>query len=81
MEKYLNEEELDIRELKKVLRKAVIANSIVPIFVGSALKNKGIQFLLDAITAYLPSPLDVPAIEGSEPRNEENKISYIKSVL
>ena len=74
MEKYLKEEELDIRELKKVLRKAVIANKIVPIFVGSALKNKGVQFLLDAITAYLPSPLDVPPIEGHEPRNEEKKI-------
>jgi len=74
MEKYLNGEELDIISLKKVLRSAVIANNIVPIFVGSALKNKGIQFLLDAITAYLPSPLDVPSIEGNEPRNEENKI-------
>ncbi len=74
MEKYLNGEDLDIVKLKKILRKIVIDNKIVPIFVGSALKNKGVQFLLDAITAYLPSPLDVPAIEGSEPRNEENKI-------
>ena len=74
MEKYLNGEELDIIELKKILRKAVIANKIVPIFVGSALKNKGVQFLLNAITAYLPSPLDVPAIEGTAPRDEETKI-------
>ena len=72
MEKYLGGEEPDIIDLKKVLRKAVIDNKIVPVFVGSALKNKGVQFLLDAITAYLPSPLDVPPIEGNEPRNEEN---------
>jgi len=75
MEKYLNEEELDILELKKALRKGVIANKIVPIFVGSALKNKGVQFLLDAITAYLPSPLDVPPIEGNDPRDEEKIIA------
>lgn len=74
MEKYLGGEEPDMVEIKKVLRKAVIDNKIVPVFVGSALKNKGVQFLLDAITAYLPSPLDVPAIEGNEPRNEDNKI-------
>ena len=72
MEKYLGGQEPDIIDLKKVLRKAVIDNKIVPVFVGSALKNKGVQFLLDAITAYLPSPLDVPPIEGNEPRNEEN---------
>ena len=75
MEKYLAGEELDIIEVKKILRKAVIDNKIVPIFVGSALKNKGVQFLLDAITSYLPSPLDVPGIEGKYPRDEENKIA------
>lgn len=74
MEKYLNGEEPSIGELKTVLRKAVINNKIVPVLCGSALKNKGVQFLLDAIVAYLPSPLDVPPIEGNEPRNEENKI-------
>ncbi|PLX25714.1 elongation factor G [Candidatus Parcubacteria bacterium] len=74
MEKYLNGEELDILEIKKVLRKAVIDNKLVPVFVGSALKNKGVQFLLDAITAYLPSPLDVPEITGTDPDDEEVKI-------
>ncbi len=74
MEKYLNGEEIDILDLKKVLRKAVIAGKLVPVLCGSALKNKGVQFLLDAITAYLPSPLDVPELEGTEPRNEEHKI-------
>lgn len=74
MEKYLNGEEIDILDLKKTLRQAVISGKLVPVLCGSALKNKGVQFLLDAITAYLPSPLDVPDIEGTEPRNEENKI-------
>ncbi len=74
MEKYLNGEELEILDLKKVLRKATISGKLVPVLCGSALKNKGVQFLLDAITAYLPSPLDVPEIEGTEPRNEEHKI-------
>lgn len=75
MEKYLGGEEPAIEDLKKTLRKAVIGNHIVPVFVGSALKNKGVQFLLDAIVAYLPSPLDVPDMVGHEPRNEENKIT------
>ncbi|MDP2812399.1 MAG: elongation factor G [bacterium] len=74
LEKYLNGEEPDIISLKKVLRQAVIANKLVPILCGSALKNKGVQFLLDAIVALLPSPLDLPEVEGHEPDNEENKI-------
>ncbi|MBU1203358.1 elongation factor G [Patescibacteria group bacterium] len=77
MEKYLGGEEPAIEDLKKVLRQAVIGNKIVPVFVGSALKNKGVQFLLDAIVAYLPSPLDVPEIVGHEPRNEENHITVL----
>jgi len=74
LEKYLNGEEPDIISLKKVLRQAVIANKLIPILCGSALKNKGVQFLLDAIVALLPSPLDLPEVEGHEPDNEENKI-------
>jgi elongation factor G len=74
MEKYLNGQEPDLVELKKVLRQAVVHNKLVPILCGSALKNKGVQFLLDAVTAYLPSPLDLPEVEGHEPRHEENKI-------
>jgi elongation factor G len=74
MEKYLNGEEIAILDLKKVLRQATITGKLVPVLCGSALKNKGVQFLLDAITAYLPSPLDVPELEGTEPRNEEHKI-------
>lgn len=74
MEKYLNGQEPEINEIKKAMRQAVVTNKLVPVFCGSALKNKGVQFLLDAVTAYLPSPLDVPEIEGHEPRNDENKI-------
>ena len=75
LEKYLGGEEPAINDLKKVLRKAVIDNKLVPVLVGSALKNKGVQFLLDAIVAYLPSPIELPPIEGTEPRNEEHKIT------
>jgi len=74
MEKYLAGEEIAIPELKATLRKAVIANKILPVLCGSALKNKGVQFMLDAVIDYLPSPLDVPPIIGFDPRDEEKKI-------
>ncbi len=74
MNKYLAGEEIDIKDLKAELRKAVCAGSIVPVFCGSALKNKGVQFLLDAVVEYLPSPLDVPALTGFDPDDEEKKI-------
>lgn len=66
MEKYLAGQELTQEELVAGLRKAVIANQIYPVLCGSALKNKGVQFLLDAVVAYLPSPLDVPPIKGQD---------------
>ena len=65
MNKYLAGEELSIDELKTGLRKATIANQIYPVLCGSALKNKGVQFLLDAIVAYLPSPIDVPPTKAA----------------
>ena len=74
MDKYLAGGEIGEEDLKRVLRIAVIANKIVPILVGSALKNKGVQLLLDAVTEYLPSPLDIPPVEGKDPNNEDNKI-------
>jgi elongation factor G len=74
MEKYLNEEEISIEELKATLRKATIGYKLVPVFIGSSLKNKGIQLVLDAVAYYLPSPIDVPAIVGIDPNNEEIKI-------
>ncbi len=73
-EKYLGGEEISIDELNAALRKAVIANDIVPIFCGTALKNKGVQRVLDAIVEYLPSPADLPPVEGTDPDNLEKKI-------
>ena len=69
MNEYLEGKEISIVDLKRVLRKATIANTIVPVFTGSALKNKGIQLVLDAVVDYLPSPLDIPAVRGIDPRN------------
>jgi len=79
MTKYLAGEEIPAEDLKKYLRKAVIANNIVPILCGSALKNKGVQFMLDAVNDYLPSPLDIPPVEGFDPRDKEKKITRIAS--
>jgi elongation factor G len=74
MEKYLNGEEVSIEELKAAIRKGVIANAIYPVLCGSALQNVGVQLVLDAVVAYLPSPLDVAALEGTDPEDEEKKI-------
>ena len=70
-EKYLNGEEISIEELKAALRKAVIAVKIVPVLTGTALRNKGVQLLLDAVTEYLPSPIDIPPVKGINPANGE----------
>jgi len=67
MNDYLEGKEIGIPELKKILRVATIANKIVPVFCGSALKNKGVQLVLDAVVDYLPSPLDVPPATGVNP--------------
>jgi elongation factor G len=72
MNKYLAGEELSLEELKTGLRKAVIASQIYPILCGSALKNKGVQFLLDAVVDYLPSPLDIKEIVAHD-IDDENK--------
>jgi len=71
MNAYLEGNEPDIATLKTLLRKGVIANEIVPVYTGSALKNKGTQILLDAVVDYLPSPLDIPAIKGVNPDTDE----------
>lgn len=73
-ERYLNGETIDPKELKKVLRKATLALKAFPIFCGAAFKNKGIQPLLDGIIDYLPSPLDVPPIEGHNPIKPDKMI-------
>ena len=71
MMRYLEDDELSVDELRAALRKATLASQLVPVLCGSALKNKGVQRMLDAIIYYLPSPLDVPPVEGMEPRTEE----------
>ncbi|MFH1509333.1 MAG: elongation factor G [bacterium] len=74
MEKYLEGTELSEEEIVKAIRKGVIANEFIPILCGSALKNKGVQQMLDAIVEYLPSPLDIPAIKGIDPEDEEKEM-------
>lgn len=76
LEKYLNGEELDINEIKKVIRKSTIANEMVPVCCGTAYKNKGVQMLLDAIVDFMPSPTDVEAITGVNPRTEEEEVRH-----
>jgi elongation factor G len=66
LERYLSGDEISEQEIRRVLRAATVDLSIVPVMCGSAFKNKGVQKLLDAVVAYLPSPLDVPPIEGHE---------------
>ena len=73
MEKILMEEEIEVSELKAALRKGVISNELNLVFVGSAYKNKGLQELLDAVVDYLPSPLDVPPVEGTNPKSKETE--------
>ncbi len=71
MERYLGGEEVSVAELKAGIRKATIGLHINPVLCGSAFKNKGVQHLLDAVIDYMPSPTDVPAIEGVNPDNQE----------
>ena len=73
-ERYLNGEEITQAELKVALRKGVIANAIYPVLCGAALKNIGIQLVLDAVNEYLPSPLDIPPLEGTDVKDESKKI-------
>jgi elongation factor G len=71
MNAYLEGKEPPLEELKAILRKAVIANEIFPVYCGSALKNKGVQLVLDAVVDYLPSPLDLPPATGTNPKTGE----------
>jgi elongation factor G len=71
MHKYLEGEEISPVEIRKALRKGTTELKIVPVVTGSAFKNKGVQTLLDAVVDFLPSPLDIPAVEGTNPKSEE----------
>lgn len=76
MERYLSGDEPSIDELKAILRKAVIANKIFPVFTGTALRNKGTQLILDAVVEYLPSPLDIPPVKGTDPRTGDEILRH-----
>jgi elongation factor G len=74
MEKYFGGEELTEKEIKGAIRKLTVNSEIYPVLCGSAFKNKGVQPMLDAVVDYLPSPLDVAAVEGGDPDNEEIRL-------
>ena len=71
LEKFVGEEEITVDDMKKAIRQGTLSGDCVPILTGTAFKNKGVQPLLDAVVEYLPSPLDLPPVEGVEPRSEE----------
>ena len=73
IEKFLNGEEPTVDELKAALRRAVISYKLVPVYAGTSLRNKGVQPLLDAVVDFLPSPLDMPDVEGINPRTQEKE--------
>ena len=76
MDKFFNEEEITIEELKKALRKATIANDIIPVCCGTSYKNKGVQKLLDNIVEYMPAPTDIEAIKGVNPDSGEEDVRH-----
>jgi elongation factor G len=78
MDKYLNGEEISESEMKGALRKAIVSMKAVPVLCGAALRNQGIQPLIDAIVDYLPSPLDIPPVEGTNPVTGEKEIRMAK---
>ncbi|WP_270739610.1 elongation factor G [Massilioclostridium coli] len=76
MMKYLDGEELTVDEIKAAIRKGTIANQMVPVTCGTSYRNKGVQKLLDAIVDYMPSPVDVPAIKGTDPDTGEEVVKH-----
>lgn len=76
LEKYLAKEEIPIEDLRKVLRKATLSYKLIPVFCGAAFRNKGVQPLLDGVVYYLPSPVDMPAVKGIDPRTGQEIERY-----
>ncbi len=74
---YLEGEEISVEDLKAALRRATLTSQLVPVLTGSALKNKGVQPMLDAVIDFLPSPLDVPPVIGINPRNDEEIVREV----
>jgi elongation factor G len=75
LEHYLEGKEIPVDDLKAVMRKAVIANDFIPVLLGASFKNKGVQLLLNAVVDYLPSPLDMPAVQGHALRDAEVRVT------
>lgn len=71
LDKYFNGEEFSLEEIRKGIRLGTLSGKLVPVLCGSALKNKGVQPMLDAVVEYLPSPLDIPPVQGTDPKTEE----------
>jgi elongation factor G len=78
MMRYLEDDVLTPEELRAALRMATVAGKLVPVLVGSSLKNKGVQLMLDAIVDYLPSPLDVPPVSGIDPKTDEEVVRTVE---
>jgi elongation factor G len=74
---YLDGKDVPVEEIRRALREATLSSKLVPVFCGSALRNKGIQPLLDAVVHYLPSPLDVPSMEGINPETGETEVRHV----
>jgi elongation factor G len=76
LERFFAEEEISVPELKAALRKATISGKLIPVLAGSALKNKGVRPLLDAVIDYLPSPLDIPPVTGTSPKTGADEVRH-----
>ncbi len=76
LERFFAEEEISVDELKRALRRATIAGKLIPVLCGSALRNKGVRPLLDAVVDYLPSPLDIPPVTGTHPRTGAAEVRH-----
>ena len=80
LEKFISDEEISEDELRSALRKGCLDNTFIPMFCGSAFKNKGVQRLLDAVVDFLPSPVDIGEVNGTEPRDSDTEISRMPNV-
>lgn len=80
MEKYLMDEEISQEEVEDAIREATLSRSITPVMCGSALKNKGVQAMLDKVIKYMPSPYDIPPITGKDPKDHDKKLQRKPSV-
>ncbi len=76
LEKFFEGEELTVEEIKSCIRKATIANTMVPVVCGTSYRNKGVQLLLDAVIDYMPAPTDIEAIKGINPRTDEEEVRH-----